>query len=65
MNEPRLFENYGPVERITCTLYRDHGAWSLIVNSRREGHAQTWDREVYLGLSWGEALDVLTATALG
>lgn len=64
MDEPRLFETHGAVERLTVTLYRDHGAWSVMINSRREGDAQLWSREVYSELSWGELLDVLTASAL-
>lgn len=64
MDEPRLFETHGVVERMTTTMMRTHEGWSVTVNSRREGDAIVWDRESYTGLSWGELLDVLSATAL-
>lgn len=64
MEEPRLFETHGAVEAMTLSIFRAHDGWMVVINSRREGDARTWDREAYQSLSWGELVDVLTATAL-
>lgn len=64
MDEPRLFETHGVVDRMAVTFNRRPDGWHVLVQSRREGDAMAWDRELYDGLSWGEVIDVLTATSL-
>lgn len=64
MDEPRLFETHGVVDRLAVTLTRTENGWACLIQSRREGDALAWDREVYEALSWAELLDVLTAAAL-
>lgn len=63
MEEPRLFEDWGAVEALSLNLTRRENGWELYLASRRESDPLRWSSETYEGLTWAEALDVLTAVA--
>lgn len=63
MEERRLFEDFGAIEALSLNLTRRPDGWELYLASRRESDPLRWTSETYTGLTWAEALDVLTAVA--
>ena len=61
MRQPRLFSTPIGALAVACYLVEGRG-WTVVWREARDGSAvPDGPRDVYEGLTWGEALDVISA----
>lgn len=64
MEEPRLFEPPGVVERVQVELVRWHSGWEVVIRTLPQGAASFSPPDVYAELTWAEAMDVVYTAGL-
>lgn len=64
MEEPRLFEPSGVIERVQFELVRWQSGWELVIRTHYQGARDLSIPEVYSELTWAEAMDVVYSAGL-